>query len=255
MDNHTQSYTIPLEHLLATPAHLWVGQHERVVPTCKRFLQQYFCAQKGCATCMTCTQIEQEQHHAIMWLSPEKGYTIEHIALIADTIIFQLDQGAHYFFIIQKADFLSPLCANRLLKVLEEPPAGYHFILLAQRPDSILPTIRSRCVIQTFPTLTDTRTHSTLFSFFTSKKLDPFLLHELLESSKINERESIELLDELIAFWLKHAKSSLQQGIISDYQYAQKACAVFTHATLQPPMPGSSKLFWKNILLQLHQLP
>lgn len=34
---------------------------------------------------------------------------------------------------------------NALLKTLEEPPAGTHFILAANQPDSLLPTIRSRC--------------------------------------------------------------------------------------------------------------
>lgn len=34
--------------------------------------------------------------------------------------------------------------ANALLKVLEEPPAHAHFIVLAETPSSVLPTIRSR---------------------------------------------------------------------------------------------------------------
>jgi DNA polymerase-3 subunit delta' len=35
--------------------------------------------------------------------------------------------------------------ANSLLKVLEEPPATVHLILLAENPGELLPTIRSRC--------------------------------------------------------------------------------------------------------------
>ncbi|MEM6956743.1 MAG: AAA family ATPase [Myxococcota bacterium] len=38
-----------------------------------------------------------------------------------------------------------PESANALLKTLEEPKAGVTFILLAERPDRLLPTIRSRC--------------------------------------------------------------------------------------------------------------
>ena len=37
--------------------------------------------------------------------------------------------------------------ANSLLKVLEEPPATVHLILLAENPGELLPTIRSRCAI------------------------------------------------------------------------------------------------------------
>lgn len=38
-----------------------------------------------------------------------------------------------------------PESANALLKTLEEPRRGVHFILLSERPDRLLPTIRSRC--------------------------------------------------------------------------------------------------------------
>lgn len=37
--------------------------------------------------------------------------------------------------------------ANSLLKVLEEPPPAVHVILLAENPNELLPTIRSRCAI------------------------------------------------------------------------------------------------------------
>ncbi|MEM9191555.1 MAG: AAA family ATPase [Myxococcota bacterium] len=38
-----------------------------------------------------------------------------------------------------------PESANALLKTLEEPRPGVHFVLLSERPDRLLPTIRSRC--------------------------------------------------------------------------------------------------------------
>jgi DNA polymerase III subunit delta' len=38
-----------------------------------------------------------------------------------------------------------PESANAILKTLEEPRPRVHFVLLAERPDRLLPTIRSRC--------------------------------------------------------------------------------------------------------------
>ncbi|MFW6067439.1 MAG: AAA family ATPase, partial [Myxococcota bacterium] len=38
-----------------------------------------------------------------------------------------------------------PEAANALLKPLEEPRRGVHFVLTSERPDRLLPTIRSRC--------------------------------------------------------------------------------------------------------------
>ncbi|MGD8824707.1 MAG: AAA family ATPase [Myxococcales bacterium] len=53
------------------------------------------------------------------------------------------------FFIFPQADVsfpnFQPEAANALLKTLEEPRPNVHFILTSERPDSLLPTIRSRC--------------------------------------------------------------------------------------------------------------
>jgi DNA polymerase III subunit delta' len=49
-------------------------------------------------------------------------------------------------FIITAASFMKE-AANSLLKVLEEPPATVHIILLAENPGELLPTIRSRCAL------------------------------------------------------------------------------------------------------------
>lgn len=48
-----------------------------------------------------------------------------------------------------------PEAANALLKTLEEPKSKLTFILLAERPDRLLPTIRSRCQRVAFAPLSD----------------------------------------------------------------------------------------------------
>lgn len=63
------------------------------------------------------------------------------------------------FFIFPQADVsfpeFQPEAANALLKTLEEPRANVHFILTAERPDALLPTIRSRCQRVRFGRLPD----------------------------------------------------------------------------------------------------
>jgi DNA polymerase III subunit delta' len=48
-------------------------------------------------------------------------------------------------FAIEDAHTMNDQVANRLLKTLEEPPPFVHLILLAHRPQDVLPTISSRC--------------------------------------------------------------------------------------------------------------
>ncbi|MBX7481255.1 DNA polymerase III subunit delta' [Qipengyuania sp. 6D47A] len=57
--------------------------------------------------------------------------------------------------IIDPADDLERNAANALLKSLEEPPAGTYFLLVAHSPARLLPTIRSRCRVLRFPTVSD----------------------------------------------------------------------------------------------------
>jgi DNA polymerase III subunit delta' len=54
--------------------------------------------------------------------------------------------GRRRVFILDGADTMRRIDADLLLKILEEPPDSATMILLAQTPDAMLPTIRSRCL-------------------------------------------------------------------------------------------------------------
>ena len=55
-------------------------------------------------------------------------------------------QGKRRIFILDGADTMRWNDADVFLKILEEPPLSATLILLATNPDSVLPTIRSRCL-------------------------------------------------------------------------------------------------------------
>ncbi len=55
-------------------------------------------------------------------------------------------QGRRRVFILDGADTMRWTDAAVFLKILEEPPESATLILVAPRPDSLLPTIRSRCL-------------------------------------------------------------------------------------------------------------
>ena len=50
----------------------------------------------------------------------------------------------HRWILVEDAHRLNGGAANMLLKTLEEPPPGTHFLLVTHRPESVLQTIRSR---------------------------------------------------------------------------------------------------------------
>jgi DNA polymerase-3 subunit delta' len=232
-------------HILP-PAQLYIGRHNQTVETVEKLLQQILCKNNGCHTCATCMQIREKQHHALMWLHPEKNYTIDQFDDVFSTLSFQLQSDEHFFFIIQKADFLTPACANKLLKPMEEPPHGYHFILLAERAEQILPTIISRCIVNTLETATQTHNSHPLFECFTTQQSATIEFSKIIDSAALNERESIELLDQIIQYWLATYQKQTNVNNPNLFPLITK----LQQAQLQPPMPGSATIFWRNLYLQ-----
>mgnify|MGYP000725233168 CR=1 FL=1 len=53
--------------------------------------------------------------------------------------------GCHRWIVVEEAHRLNESSGNILLKTLEEPPEGTHFVLVTHRPEALLQTIRSRC--------------------------------------------------------------------------------------------------------------
>lgn len=248
MDHKRKSAT----ELATAPAQLWVGNHEKLVEHAITFLQKQFCKNDGCMICSTCRQISQQQHHGSIWLCPEKQYTTDDLEIIFKTISFALDENQHCYFVIQKADYLTPVCANSLLKSLEEPPHGYHFLLLTTRLDALLPTIRSRCIITTFADSSSAPEHKILAYFTSYRMSDPLSFAQDIEKFAPSERETMELLDQLLTHWIGEYKKNIVSHDIQRMNYALTIIAYIKTMIQKPPMPGSSKLFWKNFFLQNH---
>ncbi|MBN1291451.1 MAG: hypothetical protein JXB48_06385 [Candidatus Latescibacteria bacterium] len=64
-------------------------------------------------------------------------------------------EGGRKVCVIFNADRLNVHTANSLLKILEEPPSGVHFILTAEKLSYVLPTIVSRASVVRFRRLTE----------------------------------------------------------------------------------------------------
>ncbi|NLP57027.1 DNA polymerase III subunit delta' [Lutibacter sp. B1] len=64
-------------------------------------------------------------------------------------------EGGYKVMIIWMAEKMHPSAANKLLKLIEEPPEKTVFILVAIREDQIISTIKSRCQVLNFPLLSE----------------------------------------------------------------------------------------------------
>ncbi len=232
------------------PAQLWIGNASTLQKQAKQYLQQHLCTLHACTICAHCKNIEQKQHASLLWLTPEKNYTLELLEPIKRVVAFCLEDDQKYFIIIEHAHLLSPACANSLLKVLEEPPRGYHFILLSQSLDALLPTIQSRCFIATIAThSSDTFTHDIVYALTAQKLPTAFDFLQILEKTAPDDVTSITLVEQILAYWLEQYKMSVVENNNEQQKKASLMIGVLQKGLLQPPMPGSSKIFWKNVFL------
>lgn len=82
---------------------------------------------------------------------------------------FAPHEGRAKVFIVRRAEELSISAANALLKTLEEPGQGTHFILMSSQADSLLSTIRSRTQRLRFGLLPD----ADVVAILTARGIDP----------------------------------------------------------------------------------
>jgi DNA polymerase-3 subunit delta' len=82
--------------------------------------------------------------------------------------------------------------ANKLLKMIEEPPEKTLFILVSEEPDKVIPTIASRCQVLKIPKYS----REELAGYLTVKyQCDPVKAEEIAQVSNGNINRAIELLE------------------------------------------------------------
>jgi DNA polymerase-3 subunit delta' len=79
-------------------------------------------------------------------------------------------EGGYKVMIIWMAEKMNTACANKLLKLIEEPPEKTVFILIAEDEEQLINTIKSRCQVLHFPLLPEETIASGLVKNFHIEK-------------------------------------------------------------------------------------
>jgi DNA polymerase III delta' subunit len=140
-----------LEKSRAAHAYLVNGPVRRgSMPVAERMAEMVLCSngQKGCGTCESCRKVANRSHPDLVWIEPKmksRRISIAEIRALQDVVYHTAYMGDWKVCVVAGADRMGREAANAVLKSLEEPPPNTMFILLAENPQYLLPTIISRC--------------------------------------------------------------------------------------------------------------
>lgn len=132
--------------LLISGAH-GIGKHSLAEALVARTL----CASPGehaCGRCHACHMLASGYHPDLLRVAPEEGKRQIRIGPVREVNAFvaqTAQQGGYRVIVISPAEAMNVAASNALLKSLEEPGGRTLFVLLADIPSRLLPTIRSRC--------------------------------------------------------------------------------------------------------------
>lgn len=105
-------------------------------------------------------------------------------------------RGGYKIMIIWLPEKMNAECGNKLLKLLEEPPAQTVFLLVSEAPDTLMPTLTSRMQRFRLPPLHETDIASMLSSRYMLTPEDSHEIAHLSKGSVLTAIENIHLSEE-----------------------------------------------------------
>jgi len=234
----------------ATPltATVYVGNttetHEAAIDALQKLLCPHRSSGAHACRCSICSEISDQRSPHVTWLRPHESYVLEDLAPIFLVMQYALDTHQRHALVIPHAEKLSLACANKLLKSIEEPPAGYFFLLLTTDYTALLPTIQSRTVV-VYQGSSNDRPQSELFQFFTDpdKCNDPVAFDAFLKTQTIEPTHARQLVHDLVFYaqW-------------PTYERSPELNAALEHAQRHFPFPGGGAQYVRWLFMTLHHL-
>jgi len=110
---------------------------------------------------------------------------------IVKSLALKSYEGGYKVMLIWMAEKMHPAAANKLLKLIEEPPNKTVFILIAEDEEQIINTIKSRCQILHFPPLAENDIRQGLLKQY---NLDESIATKIAHQSNGNYNKACDLV-------------------------------------------------------------
>ena len=124
----------------------------------KEFAKAVLCLEnnKCCDTCKSCLEFDSQNNPDFVLIKPEgNNIKIEQIRNMQRKVQEKPIISGKKIYIIDNADLMTQEAQNALLKTLEEPPEFVTIILIGENENAFLATIKSRCMILHFNSISN----------------------------------------------------------------------------------------------------
>lgn len=136
---------------------------------------------------------------------------VEEAQEIVKALSLKSYEGGYKVMLIWMADKLNIAAANKLLKLIEEPPNKTVFILITEDEDQIINTIKSRCQVLSFPPLSEDVIKNALIKNYS---LEASVAAKIAHQANGNYNKACDLVyhdsedsqfEEWFIFWIRSA--------------------------------------------------
>lgn len=144
-----------LAHSLAFTGPSGIGKSRVAWALAQALLCERAAEVRPCGECGSCRRVESRQSESVLVLEPSgTQIKLESAYLVLEFLALRRISAARLI-LVNEAHLLNPQAANALLKVVEEPPPGTHFVFIVPEISQLMPTLRSRSQVLRFAPLAD----------------------------------------------------------------------------------------------------
>ena len=144
-------------------------------------------------------------------------------------LALKASQGQFKVMLIWLPEKMNAECSNKLLKLLEEPPAGTVFLLVSEEPELLLPTIRSRTQRINLPPLSEHEIAQALEERYRIQPDDAREIAHQASGSMLQALEAIHLSEEHKVFldlFIRLMRSSYARRIVEMKQWSEQVASM-----------------------------